>query len=113
MIDVTNLNSIYSRSILSDTATFPGSGIITEKIVSMSCERMSKLCSNRAILFNVDMIYLAKQAKHNAEKLSFEMTSVTKSNPERDLFNLCQQEESMYVLPVLAQNQSMLHMACS
>ena len=32
------------------------------------CERMSKLCKNPAMLFHVDMIYLAKQAKLDVEK---------------------------------------------
>ena len=32
------------------------------------CERMSKLCKNLAMLFHVDMIYLAKQAKLDVEK---------------------------------------------
>ena len=43
------------------------------------------------------------------------MRTVTKSNPERDFFSLCQKEERKYadVLPVLAQNKSILHMACT
>ena len=32
------------------------------------CERMSKQCKNPAMLFHVDMIYLAKQAKLEVEK---------------------------------------------
>ena len=32
------------------------------------CKRMSKLCKNPAMLFHVDMIYLAKQAKRDVEK---------------------------------------------
>ena len=40
------------------------------------------------MLFHFDMIYLAKQAKHDVEK-SF---AVTKSNPERDFYSLCQKE---------------------
>ena len=37
------------------------------------------------MLFHVDMIYLAKQAKRDVEK-SFEMRTETKSNNERDFF---------------------------
>ena len=32
------------------------------------CKRMSKLCKIPAMLFHVDMIYLAKQAKRDVEK---------------------------------------------
>ena len=32
------------------------------------CKRMSKLCKNSAMLFHVDMIYHAKQAKRDVEK---------------------------------------------
>ena len=32
------------------------------------CKRKSKLCKIAAMLFNVDMIYLAKQAKRDVEK---------------------------------------------
>ena len=32
------------------------------------CKRMSELCKNPAMLFHVDMIYLAKQAKRDVEK---------------------------------------------
>ena len=40
------------------------------------------------MLFHVDMIYLAKQAKRDVEKkLCFEMRTVTKANRERDLFS--------------------------
>ena len=40
------------------------------------------------MLFHVDMIYLAKQAKRNVEKnFAKEMRTVAKSNPERDFFN--------------------------
>ena len=38
------------------------------------------------MLFHVDMIYLAKQAKCDVEK-AFEMRTVTKSNPELDFFS--------------------------
>ena len=40
------------------------------------------------LLFHVDMIYLAKEAKRDVEKkLCFEMRTVTKSNHERDFFS--------------------------
>ena len=40
------------------------------------------------MLFHVDMIYLAKQAKRDVEtNLCFEMRTVTKSNPELDFFS--------------------------
>ena len=32
------------------------------------CKRMSLLCKNPAMLFHVEMIYLAKQAKRDVEK---------------------------------------------
>ena len=32
------------------------------------CKRMSKLCKNPAMLFHVDMIYLAKQAKRDVKE---------------------------------------------
>ena len=48
---------------------------------------MSKLCKNPAMLFHVDMIYLANQAKRDVEKALFEMRIVTKSNPELDFFS--------------------------
>ena len=38
------------------------------------------------MLFQVDMNYLAKRAKCNVEK-SFNRRTVTKSNPERDIFS--------------------------
>ena len=67
------------------------------------------------MLFHVDMIYLAKQAKRNVEKkLCFEMRTVTKSNPEQDFFSLMsKQRKYAYVLPVIAQNKSILHMTCT
>ena len=37
-------------------------------LVLIFCEIMSKLCKNPAMLFHVDMIYLAKQAKLDVEK---------------------------------------------
>ena len=67
------------------------------------------------MLFHVDMIYLARQAKCDVEKkLRLEMRTVTKSNTERDFF-IFMSKRSKYadVLPVLAQNKSILHMACT
>ena len=62
------------------------------------------------MLFHVDMIYLAKQAK----QLCFEMRTVTKSNPERDFFSfMSKRRKYANVLRVLAQNKSILHMACT
>ena len=67
------------------------------------------------MLFHVDMIYLAKQAKLDVEKkLCFEMRTVTKSNTERDFFSfMSKRRKYADVLPVLARIQSILHMACS
>ena len=67
------------------------------------------------MLFHVDMIYFAKQAKHDVKKkLSFEMRTVTKSNSERDFFIfMSKRKKYADVLPVLAQNKSILHMACT
>ena len=63
------------------------------------------------MLFHVDMIYLAKLAKRDVEK-SFEMRAVTKSNQERDFFSfMSKRRKYADVLPVLAQNKSILHMA--
>ena len=67
------------------------------------------------MLFHVDMIYLAKQAKLDVEKkLCFEMRTVTKSNTEQDFFSfMSKRRKYADVSPVLAQNKSILHMACS
>ena len=67
------------------------------------------------MLFPVDMIYLAKQAKRDVEKkLCFEMRTVTKSNPERDFFSfMSKPRKHANVLPVLAQNKRIIHMACT
>ena len=61
------------------------------------------------------MIYLAKQAKRNVEKkLCFDMRTVIKSNQERDFFSfMSKRRKYADVLPVLAQNKSILHMACT
>ena len=64
------------------------------------------------MLFHVDMIYLAKQAKRDVEKICFEMRTVTKSNPERDFISLMSKRRKYAdVLPILAQNKSIFHMA--
>ena len=70
---------------------------------------------NLAMLFHVDMIYLGKQAKRDVEKkLCFEMRTVTKSKTERDFFSfMSKQRKYADVLPVLAQNKRILHMACT
>ena len=66
------------------------------------------------MLFYLGMIYLAKQAKCDFEKkLYFEMRTVTKSNTERDFFSfLSKRRKYADILPILAQNKSILHMAC-
>ena len=66
------------------------------------------------MLFHVDMIYLAKQAKRDVEKALLEMRGVTQSNTERDFFSFMSKRiKYADVLPVLAQNKSILHMACA
>ena len=46
---------------------------------------MSKICKSPAMLFHVDMIYVAKQAKRDVEKrLCFEVRIATKSKPGQD-----------------------------
>ena len=76
---------------------------------------MSKLCKNPAMLFHVDMIYLAKQAKRDVEKSFYsEMRTVTNSNPVRDFFSFMSKRRKFAdVLPVLAQSTRILHMACT
>ena len=63
------------------------------------------------MLFHVDMIYLTKQAKCDVEKkICLEMRTVTKSNPEWDFFSfMSKQRKYADVLPILAQNKSILH----
>ena len=65
------------------------------------------------MLFHEDMNYLAKQAKRDVEKkLCFEMRTVTKSNPERDFFSfMSKRRKYADVLPILAQNKNISHMA--
>ena len=67
------------------------------------------------MLFHVDVIYLGKQAKRDVEKkLCFEMRTVTKSNTEQDFFSfMSKRRKNADVLPVLAQNKRILHMACT
>ena len=67
------------------------------------------------MLFQVDMIYLAKQAKRDVEKkLCFEMRTITISNQERDFFSFVSKRRKYAdVLTVLAQNKSILHIACT
>ena len=67
------------------------------------------------MLFHVDMIYFAKQAKRDVEKkICFEMRTVTKSNPERDFFSfMSKRRKYAEVLLVLVQSKSILHMACT
>ena len=62
------------------------------------------------MLFHVDTIHLSKHAK----KLCFEMRAVTKSNPEQRFFSfMSKRRKYADVLSVLAQNKSILHMACT
>ena len=67
------------------------------------------------MLFHVDTNYLAKQAKRDVEKkLCFEKRTVTKSNPEWDFFSfMSKRRKNADSLPILAQNKSILHMACT
>ena len=63
------------------------------------------------MLFHVDMIYLAKQAKRDVEKSFAEMRTVTKSNSEWDFFSfMSKRRKYADVVPVLPQNKSILHM---
>ena len=65
------------------------------------------------MLFHVDMIYLAKQAKCDVEK-SFEMRTVTKSNSEWAFISfMSKRRKYADVLPILAHNKSILHMTCT
>ena len=48
------------------------------------------------------------------KKVCYEMRTVTKSNPERDFLSfMSKQRKYADVLPVLAQNERILHMACT
>ena len=48
------------------------------------------------------------------KKFAKEMRTIAKSNPERDFFSfMSKRRKYAYVLPVLAQNKSILHMACT
>ena len=62
------------------------------KVGTLACfdffKGMSKLCKNSAMLFHVDMVYLAEQAKRDVKKqLCIVMRTITKSNTERDFFS--------------------------
>ena len=62
------------------------------------------------MLFHVDMINLAKQAKRDVEK----HLTVTKSDQEQDFFSfMSKRRKCADVLPVLAQKKSILHIACT
>ena len=66
------------------------------------------------MLFHVDMIYLAYYTGQMrcCKKLCFEMRTITKSNPLRDFFSLMlKRRKYAEVLPVFAQNKSILHLA--
>ena len=67
------------------------------------------------MLFHVDMMYLAKQAKRDVEKkLCFETKTITKSNPEREFFSfMSKRRKYADILPVVAQNKSIFHMVCT
>ena len=67
------------------------------------------------MLFHVDMIYLAKQAKRDVEKsFCFEIKTVTTSNHERDFFSfMSKRRKNADVLLALAQNKCILHMSCT
>ena len=48
------------------------------------------------------------------KKLCFEIRTVTKSDPERDFFSsMSNRRKYTNVLPVIAQNNRVLHMACT
>ena len=65
------------------------------------------------MLFHVDMIYLAKQAKCDVEKrLSFETRTVTNSNTEQDFFSfMSKQRKYADLLPVLVRNKRLACLA--
>ena len=67
------------------------------------------------MLFHVDMNYLAIQAKCYVEKsFALRYRTVTNLNPERDFFSFMSKlRKYADVLPILAQNKSILHMACT
>ena len=62
------------------------------------------------MLFHVDMIYLAKQAKHGVEKALFWDENCNQIEPRTGFLQFYVKTN---VLPVLAQNKRILHMACT
>ena len=76
------------------------------------CKRMSYV-KNLAMLFHVDMIYLAKQAKRGDEK-SFVDENRNQIEPGTGFLSLMSKRRKYTnVLPVLAQDKRILHMACT
>ena len=71
------------------------------------CKRIANYVKNLAMLFHVDMIYLAKQTKRGVEKKAlFVDENRNKSNPEQDFFSfMSKRRKYANVLPVLAQNK--------
>ena len=66
------------------------------------------------MLFHVDMIYLAKQAKRDVKKALFLDENRNQLNPEQAFFSfMSKRRKYANVLPVLAQNKHILHMACT
>ena len=65
------------------------------------------------MLFHVDMIYLAKQAKRGVEK-SFVDENGSQIEPRTGFLQFyVKTKKYADVLPVLAQNKRILHMACT
>ena len=63
--------------------------------------------------FHVDLIYLAKQAKRGVEK-SFVYENRNQIEPSTGfLSSMSKRRKYANVLPVLAQNKRILHMACT
>ena len=59
-------------------------------------------------------ITLLNRPNEMLKKLCFEVRTVTKMNPEQDFFNfMSKRRKYADVLPILAQNKSILHMACT
>ena len=74
---------------------------------------MSELYRISAMLFHDDMIYLSKQVKYNVEKSFALNEDLAKSIPVRDFFSfMSTRRKYADVLPVLAQNENLLPMAC-
>ena len=65
------------------------------------------------MLFHDDMIYLSKHTKHNVEKSFALNEDLAKSILERDFLSfMSTRRKYADVLPVLAQNENLLQMAC-